>query len=461
MVSWIGGRDMKLGKVHPLTEADIDFVLDVAGGVRAHPEADKRGKPGADYYLGSTLLELKMLEDEGFLKSERQAKLAALFRPYSPERPVIVLDAEKLELGDRQRFNRIVETPIKVGIAKASKQLKQSRSEYPEAKCSVLFVVNNGYTTMSHDVLVQLVVHRTKNDTREIDAVVVAGSYFHSDGFDDCFLWPIDYIPINPENPFLEFDKLKEGWNGLADKFMTDMVTGASGPALEKGPVVDVQFDLDGVTYIRPAPVLGFPSAFYARGRPRMDSTGLSVCPPVATIFPLMSEEVWGAFNKRLNYPSCLLGSFGMWVREQGAAVRAGTSLRPTMLVPITLMSWVNWCSDQGVPETVDAIFAYINQVFTDHVREGLEDVREHDLCKCGDNPYILVVTEVIGQDKANDVSHLALVEPNPNGEFGLTPLVENARIFHEHAITLGVAYALRMGLTSVFWQKNLEYAWI
>lgn len=347
---------MEPDKVHPLTEADIDFVLDAAGGIRAHPEADRREKPGADYYLGSALIELKMLDEEGFLKTERQAKLAALFKPHYPGRPVIVLDAEKLDTEDRQRFNRIVETPIKAGIAKASKQLKQSRSEYPETRCSVLFVVNNGYTTMSHEALMQLVVHRVKNDTKEIDAVVVGGCYFHSDGFDSYFLWPIDCIQINPEHPFLEYGKLKEGWDGLANKFMTDTVIGAWGPELEKGPVADVQFDLDGVTYIRPAPEIGSPSAFYTRGRPRKDSTGLAVCPPVATIYPLMSEGVWKAFNERLNYPSRLLGSFSTWKRHQESAVKAGMPLKPTLLVPITLAKWASRCSENEVPETVDTI---------------------------------------------------------------------------------------------------------
>src|SRR3954447_892378 len=49
------------------------------GGVRAHPDADRREKKGADYRLGSALIELKALDDEGFVKPERQHKLAALF----------------------------------------------------------------------------------------------------------------------------------------------------------------------------------------------------------------------------------------------------------------------------------------------------------------------------------------------------------------------------------------------
>jgi len=178
--------------IRPLYEADLDIVFDNSGGVRAHLDASRRMNVGADYRLGGAIVELKALDEEGLMKPSRQEKLAALFQEYEPERPVIVLDRRRLEPEDQARFDRIIEGPIKTAIAKANRQLKQSRLDQADATCSVLMVINNGYTTLDHETLKRFVARRVRQDTHEIDAVVVAGAYYHSDGFDSYMLWPID-----------------------------------------------------------------------------------------------------------------------------------------------------------------------------------------------------------------------------------------------------------------------------
>jgi hypothetical protein len=57
-------------------------------------------------------------------------------------------------------------------------------------------VLNNGYTAVNYEALTALVVHRARNDTSNIDGVIVGGCYFHSDGFDSFFLWPLEYVPL-------------------------------------------------------------------------------------------------------------------------------------------------------------------------------------------------------------------------------------------------------------------------
>lgn len=74
---------------------------------------------------------------------------------------------------------------------------------------------------------------------------------------------------------------------------------------------------------------------------------------------------------------------------------------------------------------------------------------------------YILTVTEEIGQDRANDVSHIATVRERPRHPVAIQPLAEDQRIFHEHALALASAYAVAEGLNAVMWQKNRRYAWI
>ncbi len=118
----------------------------------------------------------KALDEEGMAKPERQQKLATLFGAHSPGRPVVVLDRGALPDDAQRTFDRIVEGPIKTGVASARKQLRQSRVEFPDASCNVLFILNNGYTALDHDSLVRLVAHRVRQDTSEIDGVVTAST---------------------------------------------------------------------------------------------------------------------------------------------------------------------------------------------------------------------------------------------------------------------------------------------
>ena len=452
---------MEPGRVRPLGEADLDFAIQAAGGRRAHANTDQRTEFGADYRLGAAIIELKALDDEGFSKSSRQAKLAELFRAHFPARPVIVLDRNLLPADDQHRFNRIIEGPIKTAVGKANKQLKQSRREQPDATRSVLLFVNNGYTTLTHEDLKEIVGHRIRNDTTEIDAAIVAGAYYHSDGFDSFFLWPFDEIPININKRFSEYERLKAGWNMLADRFMTDAVRGNLGSRLERGPVVDTQFDIDGVTFIRPAPAIGDQSAFFIHGRPRKDSTGSKHCSPVATTFPLLSESQWRHVLQRCAKPNCLTHSYEAWRQMQTDAMSGSQALKPLVEIRITTGGWEAWCRSQSRIESTPSVFDYANQIFCDRVSILLREARESRENSILPARYVWVVTEVIEQDRANDISHIAVVRERPNAPAAIRPIVEDARIFHEHALAVGAAYAVRENCDSILWSKDTTYAWI
>jgi len=71
--------------------------------------------------------------------------------------------------------------------------------------------------------------------------------------------------------------------------------------------------------------------------------------------------------------------------------------------------------------------------------------------------PYIFVITEVIGQDEANDLSHITIVYGQRRGA---TPIVRNARVPFARALSLGTAHALKLGIPQVAWSKDLKYAW-
>ena len=452
---------MEPDKIRPLNESDVDAVIEKAGGVRAHRDTDRRNKPGADYLLGSAVIELKMLDEEGFNKPERQRKLAVLFRNNASNRPVIVLDRSRLSPTDQCSFDRIAEGPIKTDIAKANKQLKQSRVEHPDTNCSVLMIVNNGYTTLNYEELKELVVRRVRNDTREIDAVVVAGVYYHSDGFDSYFMARIECVPIILGKPFMEFEKLQQEWNNFSERFMTDKARGTLGPKLEKGPITDTQFDLEGVTYIRPAPALGSSSDFYFHGRPRTNTSGLFHSSAVGKTWPYLTQEQWEALNNRLGRPADLMESYEVWHVAQIIAENSSDPLIPLVTVPVTVHEWSRWCNARSIPETACSVFDYAKWFFTNEVRARFHNARERLAGMVLPSRYVLVATEVIGQDCANDISHISIIRECGNAEPLVQALVEDARIVHEHALMLGGAYAVRENIDTVLWLKDMTYAWV
>ena len=449
-------------RIRPLSEADIDAVIKAAGGDRAHPDADRRETPSADYILVEALIELKLLDDEGLAKPERQEKLAALFRDYGHVQPVVVLDRELLPAEAQRHYDRILEGPIKSAVAKSRKQLRQSRADHPSVSTSVLLVVNNGYTALDHDALLRMVAHRARNDTEAIDGVVVGGCYFYSDSFDSYFLWPLEYLPINVGRPFVSFERLKNAWNTFAERFMTSVMLEEMSPnSLIKGPTIDTQFDLDGHTYVKPTPPIGTQSVFFQNGRPRKNSTGITKCPPVAVTFPDMNMHEWSRFHATFRIVSRPFDDYEHWGEERAMAKASGSTIKPFVPIDVTYDAWEEWCKKESVAKDGSSVFDYANAVFETRVRAIIQSARERTSDSFRPSRYILAITEEIGQDKANDLAHIALTREIPHSDPRVHEIVVNARIFHEHAIAVASAYAVADGVEFVLWEKNLTYAWV
>lgn len=447
--------------MRPLTENDVDEIVRAAGGSRAHLDAHKRDRPGADYVISEAIIELKSLDDEGLAKPERQAKLAALFRKHQPDRPVIVLDREALPEDAQRDYDRILEGPIKTAVAKASKQLKQSRAEHSASSVSVLMVINNGYTALDHSSLLKMVAHRARQDTQEIDGIVVAGYYFYSDSFDSDFLWSIDYVPINVARPFRSYKALSSAWNAFAKRFMTKVVRGQMPADIIKGPVIDTQFDVDCVTYVKPAPPMGKKSDFFIHGRPRKDSSGLKRCPTVARTFPDMTREAWQRISAALPIHARPSATYEDWMRERALSAANGDVLRPFVPIRVDLDGWMEWCRAKAAEPSLSTLANYANDLFELRIRAVYGVARERTRTGIVPSRYIHVATEEIGQDKANDISHIAILTEQAHSEPRICELVTNARIFHNHALMLACAYAVREGVDVVLWETNRQYAWI
>lgn len=443
-------------RIRPISEAEIEQVVIRAGGTRAHPDADRRTMRGADFVLGSSVIELKILEDEGLDKPERQQKLAALFRERFPNRPTIVLDRELLDAHGQRMYDRVMEGPVKSAVSSARKQLRQSKSEH-NAASTVLWVINNGYTSLSHDVLMDLVARRARNDSSDIDAVVVSGAYFFSDTFDSCFLWPIDCTPIHLDKPFLGFEAVRDAWHGLATERMAALMRELAAADDTKGPVVDLSFQLDGVTYVMPTPPMGQESKFFINGRPRNNSTGITSSPPVATVFAGLNRHEWTEFKRHQGQMVSSVDYDAWKVKETRASSEC--DLKPFITIPVTYAGWLEWARQQPLESSV-SLHRYASDLFQEKVLSVIYGARKLTGNFVLPRRYMLLITEEIGQDLAFDVSHLAEICILPDGSEHIDEVWTNKRIFFEHALSAAAAEAIGRGVECVYWEKDKSYAW-
>ncbi|MDC7714425.1 hypothetical protein PQU96_09825 [Vogesella sp. LYT5W] len=443
-------------RIRHLSEAEIETVVTSAGGTRAHPDADRRNLRGADFVLGSSVIELKILEDEGLDKPERQQKLAKLFRERFPARPTVVLDRGLLDAQGQRTYDRIVEGPVKTAVSSARQQLQQSRLEYT-ATSTVLWVINNGYSSLSHSALMELVARRARNDSSDIDAVVVSGAYFYSDTFDSFFLWPIDCTSIHPDKPFQDFEALRDAWNEFAMDRMTALLREPAASEETKGPVVDISFQLEGVTYVMPAPPMGRESGFFTNGRPRNNSTGITSSPPVATIFAGLSHQEWTEF-KRHHTHVVSSADYNEWKMKEALA-SSKCNLKPFITIPVTYAGWWEWARNQP-QETRVSVHRYANDLFQQKILGVIDGARERTDDSVFPRRYMLLITEEIGQDLAFDVSHLAEVWVLPDGSDHIDEVWTNKPMFFEQALTITAAEAIARGVECVFWEKDKTYAW-
>jgi hypothetical protein len=447
-------------RIQKISETDIEEVIIKAGGNRAHPDSNelsKACKKNADFVLGCSIIELKILEDEGLDKAERQQKLSKLFREKFPRRPTIVLDRNLLDTAGKRKYDEIMAGPIKSAISTARKQLKQSRTEL-NATSAVLWVVNNGYTALDHNMLKELVAIRARNDSEEIDAVIVSGAYFYSDSFDNSVAWPIDYIPINLGRIFINFEVLNAAWNELANKTMTALMCEPS--IIEektKGPVIDLSFEFDEVTYVMPIPSIGSKSDFFTYGRPRSNSTDITACPPIATIFAGLCQHEWLKFKHCRALPNLSI-DYNDWVTKEARA-RSKCQIKPFIVIPITFVGWSEWA--QLLPkEANNSVHNYANDLFQKRIIDIISCAQERNGKSVFPHRYMLLITEEIGQDLAFDVSHLAEVRTLLDGTDHYDEVWTDKPMFFEQALAVAAAEAIARGMEFVFWEKDTTYAW-
>jgi hypothetical protein len=442
-----------------VTESDFDNIIVEAGGSRLSVDTtQKAGETQADYILGKSIIELKLINDEGFQKKERHQKLSDLFRPSQTDRPVIIMHQSFLEPEDVQKYFRILETPFKTHIKKASKQLRTSSIKYGEEFVRVLILFNNGYTSLSMDEFSSIAVNRILNDTTEIDFLVTAGLYHYGDGFDYYILSPFELHPINIGKSWPEFKTLQATWNKWLEGNMTLLMKEPSKLSLTKFPVEDLVFNLKGKTYVKPAPPIGKASEFYINGRPRKNSTGIQTCPPVAAVIPTLSYSDWEKAKNCFDWHNLKdsYKKYFSWVNHIQES--ESTSLKPIVAMSVTWSDFIK-SSDSKNNIKFHDLSVFATERFNTLIKDIIFNALNAEEIIVWPVRYLHLTTIEVGQDMSFDMSSLIYVTSYVEPPTQKT-VFSNERIFHMHALSLSASYAIKFDCPIIVYSIDRRFGW-
>ena len=267
---------MEYLKFSKLIESDFDEMIYDAGGIRYTDKFEvKNSELNCDYILDNAVIELKIIDenptDEIKNKEEKLNKLAELF---GSETKTVILEPTD---DNSYEYYKILATPFKSNLNKASKQLQKS-SKIANKKNKIAIIMNQGLTMTSQDEFKKISIERAKNDTSGIDILIVCGIYYFSDKFDMSVFTNFEDFHIRGEECKETVDKLRISWNKKINNYMTQQIIDIN-LKRTKEPIKDLFFELNGIRYVKPPIPWGKSSNFYEeKGRPREDSSEDKEC---------------------------------------------------------------------------------------------------------------------------------------------------------------------------------------
>ncbi|SCY77577.1 hypothetical protein [Desulfoluna spongiiphila] len=238
-----------------LNEDFIDSLIIDSGGHRVtREEAGNFKEKNADYVLGTYILELKQFEQEGLEVSTRQEKISQIFDSNLSSGPAQQIDPYQLNESDFQEYWNVVGIPVQKRIKAASKQVKSTIKRLGEENYTGgVILLNTGYLTIPHELLVSMAERYAKKDTSSISDVIVISSWTMTNGFDTVVNY--GFHPHEPSS--LDIVKLRDTFWSTINRMMTQMITGeldvSSGM---QEPMSPTHFKIDDETFTFGVPQL-------------------------------------------------------------------------------------------------------------------------------------------------------------------------------------------------------------
>ena len=333
-----------------------------------------------------------------------------------------------------------------------------ANAESKSVRC--LLAINNGYTALDHKEFTQIVEKCARNDTSRIDVLIVAGCYFYSDTFDGFFFPPIDFISINDECVFADEDTFRESWGNFIGDKLADSIRGDVPVVDPKSPVLDLTFQVAGVTYVKPAPPMGSESKFFQNGRPRANSTGLTSCPPVAETFPKLDRAFWDQLIALELQDLRLSGEFRDWLAyAEMVQSEERDLLQPLVPVEVKFSDFSQWSKDNQSEITFESLCQFTCEVFKVEMRKLLDSAVPVESQGILSSRSIVLRIREIGQDKANDLCSLYNRSETPGFERE-DLIAENLNIFFDYGKALAAAYAIQLSAGRVVYDVDRTYCW-
>lgn len=434
-----------------LTEIDFNEIVLSAGGKRFTTNLTISTN-NCDYILHNSLIELKIIEEEPAEKETKQRKLAKLFRS---DIKTVILNPVDLDYEGKNKYYNELSTPIKTALKKASKQLKYS-AESNEYKIAI--ILNNGLSMTSPDEFLDLAVKRAKNDTSNIDTLIVCGIYHYSDSFETKAISMFKDVLINSkEQPTNIIKKLQVAWNEKVNEYMKKQILDTD-MERSKQPVHDIYFEVDDIRYIKPPIQFGKESPFFGKvGRPRVDTTGMDSYPPVGIILPIFNIETYNYVKENIfeNDSYILkesLSKYLVWVDEEKKL--SDDIFKPIIPIEVTVNELT----------TLGSAFSFldISNLAIPKFQREVVNIMDRKI-EFTDNPisinYILLQVNEIGMDKANDIAFISHNKTNMVGETQ-NILIKGERMKFDYAIMLASAYCLSLKADTVYYYINEDFKW-
>lgn len=313
---------------------------------------------------------------------------------------------------------------------------------------------------MSPDEFEAVCLHCTRRYTTDIDWLIVGGIYYYSDRFDFYVISPFKAIPINIPAPFPNLPKLENAWGECLNQLMTEHIK-KGGVSHNEGklPVIDLEYELEGVKYVKPAPRMG-KSKFWRYGRPRKNSTGLTSCPYVATTLPDFSADDWAKFKSIFlndNFFHDTYENWTCWVRNEER--NCTEKLMPIVRVNVDYAAFEDRCKKSSLGWTLSDLFECANEVFNTKVHDLINGAWDKEKLNIIVPEYIHLVVKEIGQDKANDLCSIFYISEILGPE-RREAIIENERLFFEYGVAIAASYAVKRDIGVVLYTRDTTYAW-